>query len=92
MNEKTNIEERLNKHPELMVQVLALLELSEGGIQRADEVEERTITSVQKIGQQVIQNWADHQQVIETQRIQLSDNDYEMKGKKNSTGTRPLEK
>ena len=52
------LEERLTTHPELKAQLLTLLELAESDIERADEVEERTVESVRSLGRQVIQDWA----------------------------------
>ena len=44
------IEERLNTYPELKMQMLTLLELAESDIERADEVEERTVEGVRSLG------------------------------------------
>ena len=43
-------EERLNAHPELKKQILTLLELAESGIEKADEVEERTVEPIRYRG------------------------------------------
>ena len=56
------IEERLNTYPELKMQMLTLLELAESDIERADEVEERTVEGVRSLGRQVIQVWAEQQE------------------------------
>ncbi len=87
------IEERLNAHPELKAQMLTLLELAESGIERADEVEERTVESVRSLGRQVIQDWAEQQ----AQKKSKSARDavgpeLQQKGKKNSTGPRRSER
>ena len=56
------IEERLNTYPELKMQMLTLLALAESDIERADEVEERTVEGVRSLGRQVIQVWAEQQE------------------------------
>ncbi len=56
------IEERLDAHPELKAQLLALLKLAEIDIKWADEVEERTVESVRSLGHQVIQDCAAQQE------------------------------
>lgn len=87
------VEECLDAHPELKTQMLTLLELAESGIERADELEERTVESVRSLGRQVIQDWAERQE----QKKSKSARDavgpkLEMKGKKNSTGPRRTER
>ena len=42
--------------------MLILLVLAENGIERADEVEERTVESIRSLGRQVIQDWAEQQE------------------------------
>jgi flagellar biosynthesis/type III secretory pathway protein FliH len=87
------IEERLDAHPELKAQLLALLELAESGIERADEVEERTVESVRSLGRQVIQDWAEQQEQTISQSVRGAVGDeLEQKGKKNSTGPRRTER
>ena len=88
-------EERLNAHPELKKQILTLLELAESGIEKADEVEERTVEPIRSLGRQVIQDWAEQQErkqseaVLDTREVELK---LERKGKKNSTGPRRSER
>ena len=55
------IEERLADHPELKAQIEALLDIAESDIEKAHDVELRTVESIQVVGQQVIQQWAEHQ-------------------------------
>ncbi len=87
------LEERLNAHPKLKVQLLTLLELAESGIERADEVEERTVESVRSVGRQVIQDWAEQQEQTISQSVRDAVADeLEQKGKKNSTGPRRTER
>lgn len=87
------LEERLNAHPELKAQLLTLLELAESDIERADEVEERTVESVRSLGRQVIQDWAELQEQKITKSVRDAvDHELESKGKKNSTGPRRTER
>ncbi len=77
------LEERLDAHPELRVQLLALLELAESDIKRADEVEERTVESVRSLGRQVIQDWAEQQEQTISKSVQDAvGSELELKGKK----------
>ena len=64
------LEERLNAHPELKAQLLALLELAESDIPSADEVEERTVEPIRSLGRQVIQDWAKQQEQTFTEEIE----------------------
>ncbi len=87
------IEERLAAHPELKSQLLTLLELAESGIERADEVEERTVESVRGLGRQVIQDWAEQQEQEISKCVQDAvGSELKLKGKKNSTGPRRTER
>ena len=83
------LEERLNAHPELKAQLLTLLELAESDIERADEVEERTVESVRSLGRQTIQDWAERQEQKVSQSVRDAvGKELERKGKKNSIGPR----
>ena len=100
------LEERLNAHPELKAQLLALLELAESDITSADEVEERTVEPIRSLGRQVIHDWAKQQeqkisqsvretigQELEHKSVQEAVRQaLEQKGKKNSTGPRHTER
>ena len=58
---KRTIDERLEEHPHLRSRFEAILDIAEGKDQdrdTADEVEERTIVEVRKLGQEVMQDWA----------------------------------
>ena len=85
------LEERLNAHPQLKTQMLTLLELAESGIERADEVEERTVEGVRSLGRQVIQAWAEQQERKQSAAAQATigpESTLARKSKKNSTGPR----
>ncbi len=87
------LEERLNAHPELKAQLLALLKLAESDITRADEVEERTVEPIRSLGRQVIQDWAEKQEQKISQSVREAvRQELEKKGKKNSTGPRRTER
>ncbi len=87
------LEERLNAHPELKAQLLALLELAESDIERADEVEERTVEPIRSLGRQVIQDWAEQQEQKISQSVREAvGQELSQKGKKNSTGPRRTER
>ena len=89
------LEDRLNAHPELKKQILTLLELAESDIERADEVEQRTVEPIRSLGRQVIEDWAEQQErkyseaVLDTIELEPK---LERKGKKNSTGPRRTER
>ncbi len=87
------LEERLNAHPELKAQLLTLLELAESDIERADEVEERTVEPIRSLGRQVIQDWAEQQEKKISQSVRDAvGQEVSRKGKKNSTGPRRTER
>ncbi len=87
------LEERLDAHPELKAQLLALLELAESDIERADEVEERTLEPIRSLGRQVIQDWAEQQEQRISQSVREAvDQELSQKGKKNFTGLRRTER
>ena len=77
---------QLAARPELKAQLLTLLELAESGIERADEVEERTVESVRGLGRQVIQDWAEQQEQTISKFVQDAvGSELKLKGKKNGS-------
>ena len=80
-------EERLEAHPELKAQIETLLDIAESDIEKAHDVEVRTVESIQVVGQQVIQQWAEHQ-AQKKHDAAKDQNGAELtgKGKKNSHG------
>ena len=85
------LEERLNAYPHLRKrfdQILSIAEDSEGKIDKADDAEQRVIDELQRLGQEVLQNWAVSK---EKQRVEELKNSSDQKvvghGKKNFTGT-----
>ena len=89
--QKASSGERLRKHPALRARLSALLDMVEdesGQFARADEAEEFLISQVRALGQEVLQEWATHEQ---QQVEQHWDNrpGVARKQKKGSTGTPP---
>ncbi len=80
-----SLEERLAAHPQLKAQVLGLLEIAESDIERADEVEERTIEGVRGMGKQVMEDWARGREQTQAEALK-GDAGTRRHGKKNSTG------
>ncbi|MCH8748781.1 hypothetical protein IH781_03450 [Patescibacteria group bacterium] len=92
MNDTKSLEERLEAHPELKEHILALLDVAESGLRRADDVEEELIEKVKGLGQQVMQDWAERGEQAADQSFRESGEKVVSNGKKNSTGTRALGK
>ena len=93
---KRTFEGRLQAHPHLrerFYQILNIAEAAEGKIDKADEAEERVIEELRRLGQEVLQDWAVGK---EKQKVEQLKKDLDRKiaghGKKNSGGTRHLEK
>lgn len=87
------LDERLEAHPVLKAQIETLLDIAESDIEKAHDVEVLTVDSIQVVGQQVIQQWAE-QQAQKKSDVAKDLNGPELtgKGKKNSTGQRHWEK
>ena len=87
------LEERLADHPELKAQIEILLDITESDIEKANDVELRTVESIQVVGQQVIQQWAEQQAQKKSDAAKdLDGKELTGKGKKNSPGQRYWEK
>jgi DNA-binding sugar fermentation-stimulating protein len=85
---------KLDNHPRLKKrfnEILQIADNSSGELITADEAETKAIEEVRKLGQEVMQEWAENQH-----RKQVETFEKENKGrkhiKKNSTGKRNLEK
>ena len=77
-------EERLEAHPELKAQMEALLDIAESDIEKAHDVEVRTVESIQVVGQQVIRQWAEQQAQKKSETAKdLNGEELTGKGKKN---------
>jgi hypothetical protein len=81
------LEERLETHPELKTQIETLLDIAESDIEKANDVELLTVDSIQIVGQQVIQQWAEQQaQKKSDEAKDLNRSELTGKGKKKSPG------
>jgi len=58
---KSNIEQRLNRHPQLKKRIEKLLELVEntdGDVQKANDAEQKVIEELRKMGNELLHDWA----------------------------------
>ena len=89
---KRSLEERLNAHPHLrerFYQILSIAEDSEGKIEKADDAEQLVIDELRRLGQEVLQDWADRKEKQKTEELNnASDRKVVGHGKKKSIGTR----
>ena len=59
-----NLEERLNRHPELKAKIeslLSVVENAQGNLSKANEAEQRVIEEIRQLGQAALQGWATRQ-------------------------------
>ena len=80
---------RLQAHPELHAEIEEILNLVEnagGDALTADQVEELTAERLQRLGQQVVQNWAQRKHDL-LQTAADARSDLSRKQKKDSSGT-----
>lgn len=80
--------ERLAQYPELQAgveEMLALVENERGDANTADEAEERAVEQVRRLGQELMQSWAErkHERVVSEYD---SRSDHRRKGKKKPAG------
>lgn len=83
---------RLRGRPDLRERVISILEVveaEEAGLKRADDVEDRLVEQLRRLGQEAMQSWA-NTQVELTEHEQRCYGGVHREGKKNSAGTRPL--
>ncbi len=79
---------RLAQHPELRArfeEILALAENERGEANTADEAEELAVEQVRRLGQELMQSWAERKHARLVQEYDTR-RDTRRKGKKNSTG------
>ena len=79
---------RLAQYPELRARVeeiLSVIENEQGTTFTADEAEERAFEQVRRLGQEVLQSWAERKHARLVQEYD-GRRDTRRKGKKNSTG------
>ena len=88
------IEERLKQNPHLRARIEAILDIAEGettGPDTADSAEERAIIEIQKLGQEVLTDWARKKSNREIDNYQEQNSSAKVHKKKQLTGTQPLE-
>lgn len=79
---------RLEKYPDLrsrFEEILSVIENEQGDSFTADEAEERAFEQIRRLGQEVLQSWAErrHDRLVKEYDAR---HDTQRKGKKNSTG------
>lgn len=82
---------RLNKHAPLRGRVERLVDLVEDAgddLRRADEAERRVIEEVRRLGQELLEGWADGQVAKRADELEQTPGVWR-EGKKNSAGTAP---
>lgn len=91
LNEMEETCERLKIYPSLLKKVKGMLDLIEKDkVESADDFEEALIPEVRKLGKEIVEVWASGEE--QRMRENLEKNGEAHHSKKNSTGTRPLEK
>jgi hypothetical protein len=93
MKKQKNLENRLERFPKLrarMEQILGIAENENGGLVRADDVEDRVAEEIQKLALEVIEGWAEQENEKQAQILKKDERLYKH-GKKNSTGIRSTE-
>jgi hypothetical protein len=82
---------RLNRHPQLRGRVERLVDIVEDvgdDLRKADEAERRVIDEVRRLGQEVLESWADGQVGKRADALERTPGVWR-EGKKNSAGTAP---
>lgn len=85
-----NLEERLNRHPELKAKIeslLSVVENAEGDWVKANEAEQRVIEEIQQLGQAALQGWASRQNQAQNEQFMQRHPQAQRTRKKSSTGT-----
>ena len=80
-----NIEERLNKHPDLKKRIdelLKIVEDAEGDIEKANEAEQMVIEELRKMGNEVLHSWARNKEKRDVEKVRNKKGQYRDKGKK----------
>jgi hypothetical protein len=86
-----SIEERLQRHPYLrhrVEQILNIVEAPSGHVDTADEAEQRVIEELQKLGHEVLHQWAVDKEVQKASEFEVKELKFTRSAKKNSLGTR----
>jgi uncharacterized protein HemY len=94
-NRDENILERLNSQPKLRERMEALLNVVEntaGDCTKADDAEQHVTDELKKMGSDVLHCWAEKAALKAVEELRKREPRIQGNGKKNSTGTRHLEK
>jgi len=89
-----SIDERLKKYPHLRNRFETILNITESkgnGPDTADAVEERAILELRKLGQEVMQEWAENKMNQEIADYRAKHSQAHIHKKKQPTGRLPLE-
>jgi len=82
---------RLKKHPQLRGRIERLVDLVEDvgdDLRKADEAERRVIEEVRRLGQEVLEGWAEGQVTKRAEELDRTSGVWR-EGKKNCAGTAP---
>lgn len=88
MQPQKTLEQRLEKFPELVARIDHILGIAENKdkLINANEVEDRVTEELQKLGQEIIQSWAEKESLRQSENFQNIDKRSYKNGKKNSIG------
>lgn len=84
-----DLSKRLDRHPELKKRVEKILDIAEntsGECNTADEAEQSVIEEIRKLGQEVVQDWANEQNSGTTATFREKNPEATVSKKKGSTG------
>lgn len=88
--------ELMNQNPKLKARVVSILNISNntsGNIIKANDAEERTIEELRKLGNEVLEGWAENRMEQSTNEILEKENgNISKNGKKKFIGTQLMEK
>jgi hypothetical protein len=82
---------RLSKHPQLRARIERLVDIVEDAgddLRTAEEAERRVIEEVRRLGQEVLEDWAEGQVATRSEALDRTPGVWR-EGKKNSAGTAP---
>ena len=85
--------QRLGAHPQIRNRIASLLAIAgdeSGDLTLADDAEARVIEEMRRMGQEILQAWAEGQVVKASQEMERTSRTWR-EGKKNCAGTRPME-
>ena len=92
---RKSLDERLEKHPSLRKRFEEILNITEGkgtGPDTADAVEEQAIMELNKLGQELLQEWAKNKASQETLAYRENHPQFQLHKKKSPIGIPPLGK